>query len=218
MLHIILTYRPVGLYILEMELEKTSQAESTRINIIDCAANEILHVGFQSASIGSILQKAGVSKGCFYHHFPAKQDLGYAVLDELILKARSEMWEPLLKSENPLESIIHFYRQPANLLDSEIIKYGCPINNLAQEMSPIDEGFRSRIENSITEWNQQLANELQRFQKNGLMKRDVSASEIATLIIATTQGATGIAKNTQNPNSFIEYTHGLANYLCTLQL
>ena len=31
--------------------------------------------------------------------------------------------------------------------NSEMLCHGCPLNNFAQEMSPLDEGFRERIEN-----------------------------------------------------------------------
>ena len=200
-----------------MESERINQAEITRSNIIACAAEEILHTGFQSASVSNILRKAGVSKGCFYHHFPTKKELGYAVLDELFTKVKTEIWEPILTSKNPLQAIINLYQQPKDHFDNDQIKHGCPINNLAQEMSPVDEGFRERIELIYSGWKQRLTEELQRCQQDGHMKKDINVDDIAALIIAATQGATGIAKNAQNPDSFIEYTRGLSDYLNTLQ-
>lgn len=198
-------------------MQKENPAEQTRNRIVSCGAEEILISGFQSSSIASILKKAEVSKGCFYHHFPTKQDLGYAVLDELLSRIRDEIWEPILTSENTLQELIHLYSQANKNFDCERIKHGCPINNLAQEMSPIDEGFRERIEHIYTAWKQRLTEELERCQENGHMDKNANASEIATLIIAVTQGATGIAKNAQNPDSFVEYTKGLSNYLSSLQ-
>ncbi len=212
-----LTYRPVGLYPCKMNAPKPASSENTREKIICSAAEEILLTGFQAASINNIINKAGVSKGCFYHHFPTKQHLGYAVLDEMFTQVKTEIWEPIFTNANTLQAIINLYTEPDKTLDCEHVKHGCPINNLAQEMSPIDEGFRARIEEIYTSWKQRLTDELQKCQQHGYMNNTVEASDIATLIIAVTQGATGIAKNAQNPTSFIEYTHGLCNYLKSLQ-
>ena len=212
-----LTYRPVGLYIPGMTISREIQAASTRDKILAIAAEDIFRGGFQASSIGEIIRKANVSKGCFYHHFSTKQALGYAVLDETLTKVKNEIWLPILSSENPLHSIIDMFTNPEEYLDCESVKHGCPINNLAQEMSPIDEGFRERIESIYGHWRQQLSTSLQRCQRNGDMSKDVDADEIATLIIAVTQGAVGIAKNSQHPESFSEYTRGLTQYLRELQ-
>lgn len=200
-----------------MKVETLQVSKGTRSKIIACAAEEILITGFQSASVGKIIKKANVSKGCFYHHFPTKQQLGYAVLDELFTHVRTEIWEPIFNHDNTLQEIITLYSQAKHKLDCKHIKHGCPINNLSQEMSPIDEGFRERIEYIYSSWNQRLTSELKKCQKLGYMKKSVKPSEIASLIIAATQGATGIAKNSQNPKSFVEYTLGLCNYLRSLQ-
>ncbi len=200
-----------------MQKSTPTQAELTRQRIIDCAAQVIIYSGFQSAPIGEILHRADVSKGCFYHHFPTKKELGYAVLDALYTKVKSDIWEPILSSDNPLQSIINFYTQQDNQIDTTSIKHGCPINNLAQEMSPIDEGFRQRIEAIYDSWKKRLSKELKRCQRHGMMQKHVDANDIATLVIAVTQGATGIAKNAQNQQSFVEYTRGLSQYLKTLQ-
>ncbi len=109
------------------------------------------------------------------------------------------------------------FNNPENHFDCERIKLGCPINNLAQEMSPIDEGFRERIETIYISWKSRLTESLQYCQKNGVMSKDIDASEVATLIMAVTQGAIGIAKNSQQPTSFSEYTRGLTQYLRALQ-
>ena len=213
-----MTNRPVGLYIQTMATDRELQAELTRSNILEIAAQEILRNGFQSSSIGEIIKKANVSKGCFYHHFSTKKELGYAVLDHSIEHVKTELWMPLLTSDNPLTAIINMFSHPEQYLDSERVKFGCPINNLSQEMSPIDEYFREKIEIMFADWKTHLSASLKRCQDNGDMKTDASAEEIATLIIAVTQGATGIAKNSQQTKSFSEYSHGLVKYLKFLQL
>ena len=200
-----------------MTQNRETQAEATRSKILMIAAEEILKHGFQSTSLGDILKRAQISKGCFYHHFATKQALGYAVLDESLTEVKTEIWLPIINSDNTLKSVIDMFSSPEQYLDCESVKHGCPINNLAQEMSPIDEGFRERIEAIYTDWKKHLSDALKRCQKNGFMTNDVEPDDIATLIIAVSQGAVGIAKNAQQPTSFSEYTQGLVNYLKSLQ-
>ncbi len=201
-----------------MSTDRESQAESTRSKILAIAADEIVCHGFQSTSVGDILKRAEVSKGCFYHHFSTKQELGYAVLDESLSQVKAEIWLPIINSDNTLQAVIEMFNSPEKFMDCESVKHGCPINNLAQEMSPIDEGFRERIEAIYADWKKHLLAGLKRCQENGKMKKSAKADEVATLIIAVSQGAVGIAKNAQQPASFTEYTRGLVNYLKTLQI
>ena len=129
-----------------MTADPQSQTESTRDKILGVAAQEILSHGFQSASIGSILRKSNVSKGCFYHHFETKQALGLAVLEESFIDIVRQIWEPIFDSDNPLAALISLLSGEVQQLEQHDVKLGCPINNLAQEMSPIDDDFRQRIE------------------------------------------------------------------------
>lgn len=201
-----------------MTADPHSQTESTRDKILGVAAQEILSHGFQSASIGSILRKSNVSKGCFYHHFETKQALGLAVLEESFIDIVRQIWEPIFDSDNPLASLISLLSGEVQQLEQHDVKLGCPINNLAQEMSPIDDDFRQRIELIHQVWKQRLTKALKKSQQNGQMIASADAKAVATLTIATVQGAIGIAKNSQRKESFIEYTQGLVQYLTSLQL
>ena len=200
-----------------MTTELPIQTETARSKILGIAAQEIFVHGFQSASISEILRKAEVSKGCFYHHFPTKQSLGIAVLEESYIDKVKQIWEPIFSSENPLAALIHLFQYGFKSVDCEKIKLGCPINNLAQEMSPIDNRFRQRLEFIYQVWKQRLTKTLKKAQDKGYMRNDVDPKAIATLTIATTQGAIGIAKNSQQAGSFTEYTQGLVDYLISLQ-
>ncbi len=201
-----------------MATQRDLQAEDTRKKIMHAASEEIYRVGFQSASVGEILRKLGISKGCFYHHFPTKQELGYAVLEENFAQFQAEIWQPVFNDPNPLRAVIKMLGNAGNIIDKERVKLGCPINNLAQEMSPIDEGFRTRVEKIYQLWRTRLTESLLRAQKDGHMRRNVQAGEIAVLIMTVMQGAVGIAKNAQNHAMFADCTRGLTRYLKSLQL
>ena len=56
---------------------------------------------------------------------------------------------------------------------------GCPLNNLAQEMSNIDEGFRQRLETIVAQWRSILSQALRRGQSEGTVRTDLDADATA---------------------------------------
>lgn len=193
--------------------QREAQADITREKILETAAAEIYRVGYQAASLGDILKTLGMSKGGLYHHFPNKQALGYAVVDELIARQVSDIWDNALEQEHPLDGVIQLLQCMTDHFDETHMQCGCPINNLAQEMSPIDEGFRQRVVAIYARWQRRLTEALLRAQNQGDIKSDVNPKQVAAFIIATTQGSMGIAKNAQCKEVYRECIAGLVQYL-----
>lgn len=166
------------------------------------AFNEIYHRGFQAASLSNILKDTGITKGALYHHFANKTELGYAVLDEVIGETMRKNWiEPLQHTDDPLNTIKEIIKRSSDLLTEESIRLGCPLNNIAQEMSPIDKGFRERIANLYQEWQDALANACEHGITLGKVDPSINPHESALLFISTLQGCMGVAKGTQNVNT-----------------
>jgi len=57
------------------------RSEETRSRIVQAAQAEFSQHGYEAASVAEICERAGVSKGALYHHFPTKQALFLALLD-----------------------------------------------------------------------------------------------------------------------------------------
>ena len=57
------------------------RSEETRARILESAVKQFSVSGYNKASVDSICEQAGVSKGAFYHHFKTKQDVFLALLD-----------------------------------------------------------------------------------------------------------------------------------------
>jgi AcrR family transcriptional regulator len=52
-----------------------------RAELIDCAQRLFLTRGYERTTINDVIAAAGLSKGAFYHHFRAKEDLLEAIAD-----------------------------------------------------------------------------------------------------------------------------------------
>ena len=171
--------------------------ERTRERLLQAASREVYISGFQSASLDTILAAAGVTKGALYYHFHSKEALGYAVVEEIIAPDCLTKWlHPLQKCEDPIDALIGIVR--GHSLRPEDVRGGCQLNNLAQEMSPLDEGFRKRLARVFNEWQEGVASALREGQTRGIVRRDVEAGEAAGFLIATLEGYGSLAKNAQD--------------------
>lgn len=173
--------------------------ERTRERLLQAGYKEVYRSGFQSASIDTILAATNVTKGALYYHFDSKEALGYAIVEEIVATFPRDRWLlPLERSKDkdPIDALIGIVQAiPTRPRD---IKGGCPLVNLAQEMSPLDEQFRKRLETIFNAWQEGIASALKRGQSEGTVRRDLVAEETASFLIAMVEGYEVLAKNAQD--------------------
>jgi TetR/AcrR family transcriptional regulator, transcriptional repressor for nem operon len=171
--------------------------ERTRERVLQAAFREVHRSGFQGAGIDTILAATGVTKGALYYHFDGKEALGYAVVDEVIAKLVRDRWlRPLLGNGQPIDVLIGIVRRmPVRPKD---VRAGCPLLNLAQEMSPLDEQFRKRLERIFLAWQDGVATLLRKGQSQGTVRRNLNPDETASFLIAMVEGYVSLAKNAQD--------------------
>ena len=190
--------------------------ERTRERLLQAAFREVRRSGFQSAGIDTILAATNVTKGALYHHFDSKEALGYAIVEEIIAKIVSDRWlHPLLSDGQPINILIGIIRQiPGRPAD---VRAGCPLLNLATEMSPLDEQFRKRLEKIFLAWQEGVATLLRRGQAQGTVRRDLNPDEAASFLIAMVEGYASLAKNAQNAKVWEVGIRNIVGWLRTLR-
>ena len=193
--------------------------ENTRQRILDAAFDEFYKNGFQGGSLNRIVDEAGTTKGAVFHHFKGKNDLGYAVVEEIIFSDIKERWlDPLADSVDPIAALKKTMRQFAREEDTNgRLIQGCPLNNLAQEMAPLDEGFRRRLEKIYSAWRQALEAAFARGIKAGTVRKGISPPRVAALVVAALEGIMGTAKNAQSEELLTQAGQGLFDYLDSLK-
>lgn len=171
------------------------QPDKTRQTILEAALWEIYRAGYKAASVDKILEGTGLTKGALYHHFPNKLALGYAVVDEVLRPWILRHWlEPFEQIENPVDALQVGVHKMVTELPEEWIHGGCPLNNLIQEMSAVDEGFRVRLERILDEWRKGVARQLRRGQEQGYVRTDLDPDATAAYLVSSFEGIAGSGK------------------------
>lgn len=196
---------------------RTRAPDATRAKLLNAAFEEVYRHGFQAASLDRILARAGVTKGALYHHFADKASLGYAVADEVVKGLLLERWlGSLAPTGDPVTALQRVLRLRSAGLTPREIELGCPLNNLAQEMSPLDERFRRHVNATFDLWRDGFARALERGQADGTVRREVDARKIAAFVVAAVEGSFGLAKGAHSASmlrSCLEVLHDFLNGL-----
>jgi AcrR family transcriptional regulator len=191
--------------------------ERTRDLLLQAAFREIYRSGFQSTGVDTILAATNVTKGALYYHFDSKEALGHAVIEEIIGPSLRKRWlHPLRNGADPIETLISIVQTIS--VRPEVVSAGCPLNNLAQEMSPLDEGFRKRLAKMFHQWQQGTAMALRKGQSQGKVRRDLDPEGSASFLIAMYEGYVVLAKNAQDPKVLNVGIRNIVGWLRSLQV
>ncbi|MCA1979356.1 MAG: TetR/AcrR family transcriptional regulator [Thiobacillus sp.] len=196
----------------------TKAPDHTRQALLDAAFAEIHRHGFQAASLSQILADTGLTKGALYHHFPDKRALGLAVVEDVIRpRLAAMMFAPLAGSDTPLAALRALLEAKAADPDPWVVTLGCPLNNLMQEMSPVDETFRLHLNALFRDWVDVVSAALLRGQRAGEVKPDIDVDATAFFLVSALEGCVGMSKNTQSVAAYRGCLGQLVNYLETLK-
>jgi AcrR family transcriptional regulator len=80
-----------------------------RDQLVECAIDALVELGFQHTTVAEVARRAGVSKGVVTYHFAAKDDLIRAVVAD-VFDAIGATLEPRLKAAAPAEVIPEYIR------------------------------------------------------------------------------------------------------------
>jgi len=142
--------------------------------------------------------------------------LGYAVVEEVIAPDVHGKWvRPFRGFRDPIDALIGaVQRIPVR---PEDVRGGCQLNNLAQEMSPLDAGFRKRLAIIFDAWREAVASVLREGQTHASVRRDVQPTDAAGLLIAMVEGYGSLAKNAEDAKVIKAGIRNVVAWLRTLR-
>lgn len=174
----------------------------TRELIVHKNYESIRKFGFQGLRTDKVIAELGITKGAFYHYFPDKMAIGYAVVDEIIAPRQIEIWENnLAQTRHATDKIVAVLQSLITCTCQGEVSLGCPLNNLSQEMSYLDEGFRTRFENIVSRQIELIKNCLLNDLETLHIKAD-EAETTARFILSGIEGSYSLSKILKNKHVF----------------
>ncbi|WP_250889050.1 TetR/AcrR family transcriptional regulator [Mesorhizobium sp. dw_380] len=178
--------------------KRINDPEGMRRKVLDVAEETFQARGYHASSLGDLMAAAGVSGGALHHHFPTKKALALAVIEERVAAAVDETWiVPVKAAASAREGVRAVFEAVTAELEQQGFVRGCPLNNLAHELSLADPDFRAALAGIFTAWRKAIAGKIEADQQAG-RERDTDPQRFAALVIATYSGAMSMAKTAQD--------------------
>lgn len=195
----------------------SKKAAATRLNILQKAFELVYQNGYRTTSVDEIIATTQVTKGAFFYHFKNKDEMGLAMINEVMQPGmHKSLIKALPNNGNPVEEI---YNMMESLLLKDpffIIKYGCPAINMVEEMASYSEAFNKALSQLVIQWEEAITTTLENGKATGKINEDTNPKEVAQYIISGYGGIRNLGKIYGKP-SYISYLSQFKKYLNTLK-
>jgi TetR/AcrR family transcriptional regulator, transcriptional repressor for nem operon len=133
--------------------QDASATLETRERLLQTAFQLFHEQGYHATGVATILREAGVNAGSMYHFFASKDDLLLKVLEFAL-----DYLEPMVMGPaeaatvDPIERVFVLLNQYREWIGANECRMGCPIGNLALEVSDGNPEARALIHRNFENW------------------------------------------------------------------
>jgi AcrR family transcriptional regulator len=177
--------------------KRTNDPAGLRRRVLDAAAASFQAAGYAGTSTHDLVGMAGVTPGALHHHFPSKKALGLAVIKERVAPEIAETWLAVRSAKSAATGIAQVFATVISSLDRNKAVTGCPLGNLALELSLSDPDLRAAMAQEYETWRKLIANRIRSDRQKGLASYAPDPDAFATNVVALFSGALTIAKAEQ---------------------
>ncbi len=181
----------------------------TKAELLRVGLEHLTEFGFASSGIDTILKKAGVPKGSFYHYFASKEAYGESLIAHYDSYFSRKLDMHLLDQQHtPLSRIANFVDDAAIGMARHGFKRGCLVGNLGQEVDALPVSFRAQLTNVFLNWQRKLEACLVQAKANGDINQSADCGALAEYFWISWEGAVSRAKLVQSDKPlmlFLQY-------------
>lgn len=177
---------------------RRNDPQGVRSRLLDTAADLFQEQGYSATGMRDIMAATEISSGALHHHFPTKHALAVAVITERVAPAVREAWiDPVRSSSSLSRGVAEIFADLIRSIERQGYVRGCPLNNLAVELSYASPEYRQPLQAIFREWETALAQRLGGTRAGARLDR-AQRTAAANFVIATYSGAMNLAKATQS--------------------
>jgi len=177
-------------------------------SIIKHGAQLVHSRGYNNTGLSDILNAAGVPKGSFYFYFKSKDDFGLALLGyywEFIQGMINAHFSD--KSKPPLKRLENFIDAYQKFFKRIGFRGGCPIGNLMQEMSDLNEDFRAKVGDIYSLMKKGFAGLLDEAHEKGDIPASIDIDSMSQFILNSWEGSIMHMKLTKSDEPLNLFKH-----------
>ena len=191
---------------------------STRDKILDTAEELILERGYSGVSVDSMINKLGITKGAFFHHFKNKQAMAEALLhrfgdqDLVLMENLRSRAEKL--SRDPLQQFLIYIGLFEEMFDSMTEPFpGCLFASYTYELQQFDEATRRYIADSVLNWRRELQDWFEIIMAQYPPRLPVDSASLADSFNTILEGAFIMSKAANQPEIIVQQLRHYKNYI-----
>jgi AcrR family transcriptional regulator len=165
----------------------------TRERLVETARRLFYEQGYTATGIAQILNTAKARSGSLYYFFPTKEDLLLAVLEKYKGMLDSAVLQPVYERvHDPVERIFGILDGYRRQLLATKYQYGCPIGNLALELTNSHPAARELIAENFNGWRKAIERCLD--DASGRLPGSLDRGQLALFVLTTMEGAVMLAR------------------------
>ena len=189
-----------------------------RNRLLDAALAVIREKGYAATSVDDLCQRAGLTKGAFFHHFRSKDDLAIAAAHRFGEMAAGLFdTAPFRDLATPRERVLGYVRFRHDIIGGEAAEYACLLGTMVQETYASHPGIRAACEAELLKHTESFEPDIAAaLGAAGRTGPEWSAASLSRHIQGTLQGAFILAKATGSAEIARESVGHLLRYLETI--
>ena len=183
----------------------------TRERIVEAARQLFFDQGYTATGIAQILKASEANSGSLYHFFPTKEDLLVAVLEKYKAMLDPVVLAPAFERvSDPVERLFAVLDGYRRLMQATDFRLGCPIGNLALEVSNSHIQVRRLIVENFDAWAAAICRLIK--EASGRMPPEVDPLHLAKHVLATMEGSVMLARAYRDFEPFDQAVAHLRDY------
>jgi TetR/AcrR family transcriptional repressor of nem operon len=159
---------------------------NSRNAIFEAGTKLFIERGYNGCSVQDITEAAGIPKGSFYNHFKSKEALAAGIVTEYgkgstdrSILANAEL-PALTRLKKHFAALNDYFSQCSD---------GCLVGKFMAEVSADTPLIRDSLQGVLSLWREQISSAIAEGQKQGSIRKDLKANELATFLIDAYEGA-----------------------------
>ncbi len=188
-------------------IARAERRERSLSRLIRAGTEMLCEQSYASMGVEHVLQRAGLSKGSFYHFFASKEQFGLEVIAYYADYYNRKLDRILLQSHFSALECLHLYIQEGiDGVERFEFRRGCLIGNLSQELGASQPLFRAALEETFKSWQNKIAECLTRAIDTGEIDASADVQAFAEFFWTGWEGALIRAKLLQSSAPIKRFT------------